>query len=578
MVAEYIPGIRELQAWMGQFIQATGDEFLQLGSTLEECHRLTQRVLAVVRNVLSLADDSDDRSPLFGARRALATAIEDLSTRVEQYTRASNNICEAHRQLQCLEPLQAALIDSVRPFRYIRLNYQIESAWLDADSQRGMAALGQEMATLEARSSAAYATQSIRLKEAKELLAPMVNVVSEKVRALATAKSKTESLLSEIGTVPPEIARLTGHLLQNMQSIASNTVDLIVSLQTDDAVRQSLEHVREMLEEIVLRIEQLDTLCGQDPEPIRWFIHEACAIQVRQVQEIARRIEESGQKIRGSLEKTVSQTADLLNEACLVTSSAAENGGQSATTVHLSSATDTLGACFSDAVKIDPAVFTKVNAAVELACTISTISQDMKLVSINAQICAAKVSQMETIAVLGSHARSMSDANLTVTLQVEHGLGSLSGVMADFSSIITGISETREQVQRKIESLSLTFADELSNVQKNIVLELQGISVQCGELRLSTIALLEGISFISSAEQGLGKLSTVLEQLILQTALSRDHSSQESVEWLSQFKRRYTLDVERVLHEGENLQSVAEPLVWTIEQSGLGFGDNVELF
>jgi len=219
----------------------------------------------------------------------------------------------------------------------------------------------------------------------------------------------------------------------------------------------------------------------------------------------------------------------------------------------------------------------KVNEAVALAGEIGEISFDMKMLSLNAQIRALKGGKMRAIEVLAAQARGMADQNMAATLKVAQGLEHLSGTMADFSSVVTGISETHDRVQRELESVTQTFANELSSVRTTIVSELQGISEQCSRLCQNTMKLLEGIRFVSAAEKGLGSLLSLLEQLMSCTALFQGHSSRESQGWLDSFRQRYTLEVERVLHEGESAP-VSELILWADNRPSPEFGANVELF
>lgn len=577
MVDRYIPEIRELQAWVTTYAQSSGEEFMHIGATLETCHVVTAKIISSVRSVLVLAAGSDDQSDLFGARQVLAKSLEDVSNSVDQYTAAFGDLKEARVALRQLEPLHICLSRTLELFEYIRLSYRINSASLDERSRADMEQLGVDMKALSATSAIAYETQTSRLHEAKLLLAQVVTNVSKKVIALASAKGQTESLITEIGAVQPEVSQLATHLVDHMTAIASNTVNLIVSLQADDAVRQRLEHVSEMLEEVAARIEQLRSANLKGNQDIQWFIYGACEIQERQVREIDAHITSSNEAIRFSLSRTVEQTKLLFREADQIANSSFVEANESRTRLHLNSATELLGKCFSEALTIDGDLQSKVTSAVELASQIGRISYQMKLLSLNVQIRSSLPGEMATIAVLSGHARLLADENSEVTLRVEQGLGRLSGIMDSFSALIAAVADNQRRVHHELETSSALFADALLETNDGVARDVQSISMQCSELSESTSNLLAGIGFATRARSGLDRITDLLERLMAQTVSSQERESEDAKVWLDVFKTKYTMEAERRLHSFAGTD-LTNQTIDTPASSESDFGDNAELF
>ncbi len=571
-----------LQEWAARYSHDACEEFLQLGSVLEQCHDLSSQTLEVIGKALALTNGSDATSPLSKAHLALSAAIDALSNEVERYTGVSNELREAQRELHKVENLNSALSRSVRPFQYIRLCYGIESARLDDQSQRELAPLRESMTTLQERSTTAYKAQAVRLEEAKRVVAVLSDWIAERVKALSNASGRTQKLLEEIKAVPGEISAVTKHLLQSMELISRNTAELVVSLQADDAVRQSLEHVGAMLDEIAARLSGLSETGGGEVtgnEEIYWFVHEASVIQLRQIAEIQRKVGEAGERITTALGAMVERLAEISSEAMALTTSAAETSRQEATVAQLNSALESLYTCFSDAPLNDDEIYGKMQAVQELTETIVDLGLDMKLLSLNTQIRAAHLSQMQSIAVLGEHARRMSDENLQVAGEVYAGMNRLTDLMNRFASDIAAVAAVQASQQRELQVVSRTFAQELSEVRRRVSSDLGAVCEQCSALQQRTLQLLNGIRFIGAADEVFRAISGLLEGIVrdTETGLTTNLVTGKSRGLLDGFREKYTIEIEHLLHDGIAADSGVAATSGH-DAGGSEYGDNVELF
>jgi hypothetical protein len=580
MAAEHLSKIRQVQEWVAKYSHDAGEEFLQLGSALAQCHELSRQTVQVIGNALALTSGSDASSPLFQAQTALSSAVGAISSEVGRYTGVSDELREALSELHKIEALNIALDHTVRPFRYVRLCYGIESAWLDAQSQSEIATLSEAMAAVESRSSNTYEAQAERLAEARRVVVVLAEWVAGRVKALSDASGCTQILLEKMKAVPGDISALTEHLLQGMELIDRKTIELVVSLQADDAVRQNLEHVCAMMDEIASHLTGLSETGDRDTqdEEIYWFVHEASAIQLRQVAEIQRRVEEAGERITTALLAMIERLAEISSEAMALTTSAAETSRQQATVAQLSSALKSLYASFSAAPLNDNEIYGRMEAVQQLTETTIDLAQDMRLLSLNAQIQAAKLNQRQSIAVLGEHARRMSDENLLVAGELYAGLNRLTELMHGFGSDITAVDAVQKSQQTELQVVSHTFAQELSEVSRRVSSELVAVCDQCSTLQQRTLQLLNGIRFIGAAGEGFQTISALLESIVrdTETGLTAELVSDQSRDLLDSCRDKYTMEIEHLLHDGVAVSGV----VVASDNAPVGgeFGDNVELF
>ena len=574
MVAEYVPEIRELQAWVGTYAASSSQEFLRLGATLESCHFITGQILAAVRNILIVASGSDQESPLFAARQGLCLSLEGVSRTVDEYTLAFQDLTQARDALSQLTPLQSYLGKTLRSFEYVRVSYRIHAAELDAKTIEDMEILGEAMKSLSTSSAVAYEAQASRLYSATLVLELAVKHVANNVGALANAKQQTEALLAEIGAVQPAISQLTDHLLVHMQAIAANTVDLIVSLQMDDAVRQRLEHVCAMLDNIVARLEGSSAATGSELADLRWFIHAACGVLSRQVNDIGVSIAASGSRIEFALANTVEQTTALVEEAALLQGPSGTDQGHPASHGNFAAAASRLGDCFANGLAIEDTLLEKVGAAIEVSTSIGMISYRMKLLSLNVQIRSASPGGMAAIAVLSDHAKTLADDHSSATLEVEEGLARLRRVMESFSMLLESLAQNQGVASRELLTSSISYIAELSQTQAAIANGLEAISTQCNDLKDTTTVLLASVGFAASARSGIARLLALLDRLGSKPEESEEHLSDEAHAWLDQFKSKYTMHAERTLHEDGDVSDIPVGLL----SPGSEFGDNAELF
>jgi hypothetical protein len=212
-------------------------------------------------------------------------------------------------------------------------------------------------------------------------------------------------------------------------------------------------------------------------------VHEASAIQLRQVAEVQRKVEEAGEHITTALSSMVERMAEISSETMSLTTSATETYRQKAAVAQLSSALASLYTSFSDVPLMDDEIYSAMQGVLELTKTIVEMSKDMKLLSINAQIHAAKLSHMQSIAVLGKQARHMSDENLQVAGEVHADLSQLTDLMHRFASDIAAVAAVRKSQQEKLQAVSHTFAQELSEVRREVSSELGVVCEQCRALQ-----------------------------------------------------------------------------------------------
>jgi hypothetical protein len=354
-----------------------------------------------------------------------------------------------------------------------------------------------------------------------------------------------------------------------MEMINRKTVELVISLQAEDAVRQNLEHVSAMLDEIASQLTTLSETGAPGGEEINWFVHEASAIQLRQVGEIQRRVEETGERVSTALRIMVEHLAGISSEAHTLTTSAAETTRRQVTVSRLDSALESLYNSFADAPINNDEIYGKMQAVQEMTNHIVALSKDLKMVSVNAQIRAAQLSEMQSIAALGKQAGLLSDENLQVAGNVSAGLNRLTGLMCRFGSGIAAV----DAVQK-----SQTFTQELSEVNRRVSSELGAVCEQCSTLQQKTLQLLNKIRFIGTAGEGFGTISALIESIMrdTETCLSADQVSSQARSLLDRCRGKYTMKIEHLLHDGAVAESGA------VASGGAGggseFGDNVELF
>jgi hypothetical protein len=363
-----------------------------------------------------------------------------------------------------------------------------------------------------------------------------------------------------------------------MEMINRKTVELVISLQAEDAVRQNLEHVSAMLDEIASQLTTLSETGAPGGEEINWFVHEASAIQLRQVGEIQRRVEETGERVSTALRIMVEHLAGISSEAHTLTTSAAETTRRQVTVSRLDSALESLYNSFADAPINNDEIYGKMQAVQEMTNHIVALSKDLKMVSVNAQIRAAQLSEMQSIAALGKQAGLLSDENLQVAGNVSAGLNRLTGLMCRFGSGIAAVDAVQKSQQRELQLVSHTFTQELSEVNRRVSSELGAVCEQCSTLQQKTLQLLNKIRFIGTAGEGFGTISALIESIMrdTETCLSADQVSSQARSLLDRCRGKYTMKIEHLLHDGAVAESGA------VASGGAGggseFGDNVELF
>jgi hypothetical protein len=572
--------LREVQEWIQSFSHATEQEFLGLGNTVAEAHDLGQRSLQVVADIVAATTGTGTGGPVVAARQALGCAVDLIGTETQRYSAASRGLENALSQLDDLCRLHADLRRTVRHFRHLIICYDIERAHLDPRFQQQIAALTNKMNALQVDASSAYQLQQVRLKGVRDLVAALVPLVTEKLNALCDARERVLFVLAGIQDIPPGILALSNKLPASIQATTNHIAQLVVALQAGDAVRQSLTHVSAVLDDIAARLTELESGGSEfSPGQLRWFVHKACHLAIRQLSEVACKIDSSGENVIHALTATVSQAAEIVDQAVLVASSQAEVSRQRQAMGDLTTALEGLRQRYRDALHIDANILRNAEALSALTERITSISDDMKLVALNAQIHAAKLSQTPALDVLGYRARIMSDANLAIAAGLDQGLAQLQRTVAECASLLDLIARAQADEQESLRQVSQNFAEEITELGERLYADLATVHRECSTLHQRTSDLLRSVRFVSEARIGFGRISRLLTEIAARTQPEADVVSIEPRvrAMLDGFKQKYTMEVERTLHDCVVDQSKT-PLPAATNDAVSEFGDNVELF
>lgn len=605
LIESHVRTLRSLGDSLHSLIQDREDEFLALGSGLMEFDAQSR---AVARGASDLADlcagDEVNRSA-----EAMASELDTLQD-ICGTSATDESVQALDRTLDLVRTLDAQTAEFgriIRSLQMLGISTRIESARL-GDQGLGFSTLADDVEALAGKivhDSSAIAAQ------ARDLGALVLDA-SERTSAMGREQSmcaagivqEIKDALGALTSLMDNARRVSGDISARSGAMAASVGEVVSSLQFHDIVRQQVEHVEEAMEDMIGqcaarnpedgegREDGAEAEAGEDEasrdarrDLVGWLA-DVSELQVSQLVNASERFTSAVGGLRDGLEGIAAQAGELRADVASIMDTG--SGGATVFSRVQESSGKVMGAMrqFSDKAGeiagLIGDVAGTVSAMSGFVSDIEEVGSEIELIAINASIKAAHTGEegkalgvlAQAIQSLSVEARNKTQAVSTVLLDVAEASKVLEAKSRD-----TGKAEALKQYAASQEELS----EVLSRLDADLGERMRGVDSGSLNLGRDAAALAASIDLHERICPGLDQAAETLRGVV---AASREAvpvaDDSGRPERLKQMLSRYTMEVERLVHEAAFGEQGGGARTLRHEDEGgvelFGDDDGVELF
>lgn len=601
----YCRSMRDLAARLTRLLADREEEFLDLGRQLMEFSGDSQSLARQAQDLAQLAAGEDVGQ---GAQE-LAVELEEMSS-VCDVSRGEQSLDELDRVLKVTESLGAGITGFgriVRSLQMLGISTRIESARL-GDKGLGFTTLADDVEKLAGK----IVANSTQIMDKGKSLASMITDAHSQTRGLVeTQRGCSSRIVTELKSNLDGLTGLTVasreisvSLADRSRAIAAGISEVVASLQFHDIVRQQVEHVEEALGDMMNMVRQRgggqDLLCGQEGRPdapdlmaggamdpatrdlVGW-IADVSKLQQSQLGNAGERFASALQSMRRNLGDIVASIARMREDAERLAEAGSSEGRSVLDRIEQGSLS-VIAAMrqFTEQAehigKVMAAVAGTVAEMVGFVEDIEEVGSEIELIALNAAVKAARTGdEGRALGVLAQAIQKLSVEARDKTGDVSRALTEISRTSKDLESNAEGYLDTsrlgdlsarQEALMHRLRDVNTRFMQGLKGLRE----ESGRLSETLHETAAKADLDREICAELASARTDMAEISDTARRAV---PLADDrHRSQRLKELLS----RYTMEVERLVHEaafgqgGGEVRDAAEGEVEMFDD------DNVELF
>jgi len=409
---------------------------------------------------------------------------------------------------------------------------------------------------------------------------------------LNKTSDKARDMVSENIRRIDDIMNLSLQALQrseaHSQRISGLVGEIVTAIQFHDIARQQIEHVIEALQDMKKTINEkgISGDNGEERSILLGKAHSILRLQALQVEQIIFEIKEAHRKITGAFEKIGNEIEVLVDDVSRMGLGGLGGGNQDSAFSLLLSGFERLDEIMKngEAMKeeIDETMKRTKTSASNLSDYLSLIedvSTELHIKSINALIMSKKLGRSGfTLSVLAQYVTEVSKGSDEFVREVIDILKSIQASARDLSLV----SSKRGEVTRHEEGMGASLGDGISYISGSYDRFLKNMDLSRNHsmtLKRKITEVGSGLAFLDEMKCSLEKCQKQMGDLIdkLSPFASGD---QKAVEDLAGVQSRYTMEIERGIHQRSigNDDWSQEGMIKEAQNGDSEWGDNVELF
>ncbi|MBI2353427.1 MAG: methyl-accepting chemotaxis protein [Deltaproteobacteria bacterium] len=586
------PSIAVLREMAG----TTEDEFLQIGSQLQDFHQRSSEITSMANRLMEAVSGNQALSLIERLRRMMA----DTEAYLAAARGRSRDSCETlERILDLLDQVSVPLEGFQKMYKVLRMlstSTKIESARL-GEMGTGFLTLAMDVEKL----SYLVNDKSGNILKQRQVLAGMIadnlKVVhsseSTQDREVNAILESTTTSLDELVSVNERCSRFGSLVFSVSGEVSGSIGEVVASMQSHDITRQQVEHIVEALERLALDLRAGGDAAADMGRQRRLIIEagDVCELQSAQLRHASSELFAAVCSIGDNLREVARRQARMAEET-LAATGIGDSAGHSFVE-GMSRGLSTVTAVLANCARADQEMSTtmkKVASTIgEIAgfvTDIEDIGSEIDLIALNSQIKAAHTGREG--AALGVLAEAIKRLSVDAVTQTEAVSQTLIRVNEVTEHLFQEVEEDNEQAVFRITLMEEELKEilgTLGSMNMDLVALLSGLNNRVGSLTDAIDRATAGIGVHEQTKRTAEEVMAGLDRIVVH-ARKLEPASTEFKENLRHMEERYTMQSERHIHETiarrrEGGTAVKAQVAEQPKMNGGGeseFGDNVDFF
>lgn len=555
---ELLPAVDSCREQLLDFGRETDAEFTELARGLSD---LTGRFSSIREQTESLDEVLHQRDK----ENILANAYQVYKSSVD-LVHSSMGIALSEQQQMAQVEDALALACSVQDtfkrnnllLRILTMSIRMEASRIDSENRAVFLNVAAAIAEIDDKiaqtTAAAFSRIEQVIEEARQERGALHGLEQELQSRAQQSIDRLQQELADYRQALGPCADLSCKIGELFAQTTPITQEILTSLQYQDIVRQQLEHVASGFEDISGHLREFG-LAGNGGAKIELgFIHHAASVQQAHLKSSRADIEKAGTSASGGIKRLLVIGEQLISSFNDIEKAAQVIFGRSRISELFKHEIHQLALIADQSEKANEKISRLVERIDDVVRVfsreITSHEFEVKLVSLNAQIAAARLSSAEALNKLAEESSLASSANAAateeLTRQLQACLGKLQGIKKDadeFMRIVT-------QEKNDMEARAGVASGQLGQLGVRIGARATDVRKQFAEIYESQRELLANLRFGELVGNTYDAASLVCGKL---RSASRDYAlpedlTEEGLRRLAAHQNRYTMESEAELH------------------------------
>jgi hypothetical protein len=557
------------------FAQAIEDRFLNVSQGLElttaTANTLIKESEELVAFVVGANGGEGHLQETLAVLEAPLAYIDDC---VGKSTRLITRLRHHEAQLSAVRGLEAALNNTIAPLKFIQTLFKVESACLPEAVQSIFMGLTKDIEQLHQKVAEIFSEHFQSLARSHEIIIQLIHRLEVHVAKQAAEVEKKKHLIKvSIETLRKDMsdnAQRDVRLATASRGISEQASRIVTNIQLQDITRQKLEHIAKAVDALHARIDPLSEdgidYEAKDSQDHLHYIKEASSLQATHILTVLEDLTRAETDVRDALIALRERTTELDQECVSLQYFKSVSAAEDGMVQILLDIIQSVRALVSDTVQMQDEIYATIKPlggmASNLTSTMRTISSNIKLIALNAQIQAAHTGQGTGLEVLAEGTCRISDEtykfNETTAADLDAFIWGLENIIAECASVCEGGRAQTAHLETegvRAENALHAYRDATLNAMLQVGQTTEAIAIHCDETT-------QACAFKDLATSHIETLFKTLQDLFESCdALLLGPPTTDQIKLTSHLTSNYTMESERAVHRAidEGRAGVLEP-------------------
>jgi hypothetical protein len=552
------PGVKKCQAALLDFGHETDVEFTELAKGLSEINTRFGSIREQAESLDNILHQRDKEN-------ILATAYEVYKSSVD-LVHASMGIALSEQQQMAQVELALTHACRVREtfdrnnllLRIITMSIRMEASRIDPENQSIFLNVAAAIAAIDDKIAQTTAAAFGRIEQViEEARHERISLQGLEKSLQGRAQQSIDKLQLELAEYKKSLspcADLSCKVGELFAQAAPLTLQIITSLQYQDIVRQQLEHVSAGFEDISCHLGELGHAQKSGCEPELGFIHHAACVQQVHLASSRVEIERAGAEVASGMGQLLGIGSQLIANFTEMEKAAQAAFNRSRISELFKHEIHQLALIADQSEKANAKISRLVERIDEVVRVfsqeITSHEFEVKIVSLNAQIAAARISSADALNKLAEESSLASNANAAATAELTQELQSCLGQLQAIKNDADEFMRIVSQEKTEMEANAGTVSAKLASLGTQIGTSSSDVRHQFDAVHQAQNELLGRLRFTQLIAACYDPSAQVCEKLRIATrafALPEDLTD-EGQRKLAAHQNRYTMERENELH------------------------------